>query len=771
MFENNIISKKRRKSLHIEIPNKEITFCDTRKFNKFKINEVNKTNFVNSVVQNKNTEDDYSSIVYNESICKDKLSFGNINYGKKYSLVKSNSDFFNLIKRSNDNKNFCLNYFDRNMNVNSDLHLSFENKNQNLVLDEKSLIQDNSENIKNLNKLIKLFSFLNKKWQNKLQNKIYGNNIYQNNYLNNKKSYCNKISSKFSRKQNKKIVIKENNNNSFHFNKRNNTELYIDLERELPKNNIIKLDRLNNISNKFKKENINQNKNYMKKINFKIFDAYIMNSDYNDTFEKEGNIILKGNNLSRSMKKIDIKLNDKSIINNNYLKISKIRKHSINFSNPKKIKSEKKNKPVINDYMNIDDNNNIIYKTKKNNEFIKHKIIKKRVILEEEYIVNSEGDQKLLSIKRLSDDGNNEKNNNTLSINNNYIKKKVNIESNINKKNKLNNSFYSSIIKDKSRKIVPKTAKGINSKEVDSQNNYIFNVKKNKKLNFIQSKNIDTNPSLIKNKKDKSFSKILNKSINKLPVKTCLKENKSKEQKLINEPNNKEQNVKKKLFYNRIYINKFNKSNNNSKINFHPNYINSNRTSINFNEDKERSKLENSRSIYNKISFSKKEPFMIYHKEEKSQNFYINNNNQNCSNMVNIVFLNDEQNKNYEEMDRPRAVCGLKRNNYKFHEIKSISIDNNNNINTQGMKSTRNHTNKNIINVSSCDDTIGNKNNNYSIYSSMDNVNNNKIKNFQIIEYSPTNPKFVLNNFQKKYIKKSAFNKKGNSHYFIEYNE
>jgi hypothetical protein len=145
-------------------------------------------------------------------------------------------------------------------------------------------------------------------------------------------------------------------------------------------------------------------------------------------------------------------------------------------------------------------------------------------------------------------------------------------------------------------------------------------------------------------------------------------------------------------------MNKFNKTNNNSKLNFYPNYAISNRVN-NCIEDKDKSNQEKSIQFYNKISFSKKQPFMIYHNEEKNQNFYINNSSQNCPNMVNIVFLNDEKNKNIKESERPKAVCGLKRN--KFKEIKAISIDTNNN---SFIRSTRNHYNKQISKVSSCDD-------------------------------------------------------------------
>ena len=765
MLENNFISKKKRKSLHIEIPNKELTFCDTKRICIYKKNDINKTNYMKGDNLKNNSEDDYDSSIYNELISKENIIFGNTNKEKKNSLIKSNSELFNNNKHLIDKKNYILNNFDKNIKIKSKLNLSFENNNQNFVIDnEKSLIEEKSENYKNLNKLIKLFSFINKRRPNMIQNTLEEeNNNIQNSLLNNDKIYIYHNSSKFSKKSKKNVTITEGINNSLPFGNRNITELYIDLEKGIQKN---KITKINNISKKENEKNIN--KINPKKINFKMYDGYNISSDFNDTFEKERKIILKANNLNRSMRKININLNDSSIEKYIYLNKSKIKNHSINYSNPKKLRSEKRIKTLINDYMNRDMNSNynMIYKSKNQNNIGKHKIIKKRVILEEEYIVNSEGDKKLLSVRRLDDENNNSKNK-SFFIKNNFIREKtINNENPMNKKFKLNNSFFSSIFKDKSRKTVSNNKLGIKSIDVDNQMSLIFNNQKFPKTNFKKSKDIITNPSLIKTQNNRSNSKIVKNGINKLPIRTIVKGKSAKRQKLNKVSNiNKEQKINKKLFYNRIYINKFNKSNNNSKINFHPNYINSNRTSINYMDDKEKSKIDNNKGIYNKISFSKKEPFMIYHNEEKNQNFYINN-NQNCSNMVNIVFLNNEKNKGYKEIERAKPICGLKRNYYKCNEIKTISIDNN----TSGIKSTRNLHNKNIINVSSYDDPVGIRKNNYSIYSSMDNAKDNRIKN-PIFEYISSKPKLGINDMKKHYIKKSGFNKSGFSNYFIDYME
>ena len=92
----------------------------------------------------------------------------------------------------------------------------------------------------------------------------------------------------------------------------------------------------------------------------------------------------------------------------------------------------------------------------------------------------------------------------------------------------------------------------------DLQISYIIkNTKSNtSNINIKNSKNNLTNQSYIKNNKKR---KIIKKVENKIPIKTELKERLTNEQKINSETSNKE---KKKLFYNRIYINKFNKKNN-----------------------------------------------------------------------------------------------------------------------------------------------------------------------------------------------------------------
>jgi hypothetical protein len=247
------------------------------------------------------------------------------------------------------------------------------------------------------------------------------------------------------------------------------------------------------------------------------------------------------------------------------------------------------------------------------------------------------------------------------------------------------------------------------------------------------------------------------------------------EQKMNSELNTKEIQFKKKLFYNKICpirdknINKFNKSNNTSNnnniISSHTNFLNSNRVSMNYYEDKNRNNVDNNKGIYERISFVKEQPLMLQHNkpQNKNQNFFINN-NQNCPNLVNIVFYNqDEKNdaiKNCrtssscnsevqkyfvnKKINIPlnKLSCRLKRNNYKFHEIKSVSIDI-----TPRIKSTRNYNveNHNKImlynNSNSCyefNDMNYNTSNNLDIYSSMENSNALNLNNNYYIRSPPS---------------------------------
>ena len=762
MFEKNIIIKNKRKPLQIEIPNKIITSYVSNKlginisYKKFNTNLFSQSNL------RKSSEDDYDSFVYNDLINKDKLFFGYKNSGKKQSNSHSTSNIF----KCNTKILNRVDYFKNNLKINSKLNLSFENDNGISFLenDNKLLKRDKSENNKKLLKIINLFAFVNKKLQNKFnlsKNINNDSNIFSDNDI----TIFTKKPSKFSRKKNK--IENYSGLNNINNNKINITELFIDLEKGIPKNKIKKLEKLNNSSKITNKGNLKNNT--QKKINFDMNDTYNIQSHFDDIFELDKKINVKESRMNKSMKKINIKINENSIDKILNIKKCQKRSNSINYSNPRKIKSENLIKKNINGYLSKEKEgiSNIKLNKSKKNDCGSNKIIKKRVILEEEYIVNSEGDKRLLSVRRLDNENNDT--NNYKYIQNFFNKENtINNENSMKKNYKLNNTFFSSLFKENlGRMKYNKRLDGVNSLDDDNGITYIYtNSKKTKRNNKKIKNNIKPTPSLRKNKNiNKSITKILKKQENKIPIKTDLKLKQNKNKKLNTKSSNKEQKIKKKLFFNRIYMNKFNKTNNNSKINFYPNYAISNRVN-NYIEDKDKSNQEKSVQFYNKIDFSKKQPLMIYHNEEKNQNFYINNNSQNCPNMVNIVFLNNEKNKSIKDTERPKAVCGLKRN--KFKEIKAISIDTNNN---SFIRSTRNHYNKQINKVSSCDDNALIKKNSFNIYSSVDNVNDKRLKNLDILSYISSKPRIDINNLKKKYIKKIGFNKTGNSQYFIDYFE
>ena len=726
-------------------------------------NKNNKINYIsNYEIQNNSIyeEADYNYKIYNKSISKDKIFFDDEN---KYNTIS----VFNYNKKrtfhkiTNNNEKFI---FNNSLEYKSNLNFSFEEKiKKNLLLDESRMSLNHDDNYKNLLKIVNIFNSINKKNYNKINKKINNTTTRIGNNLKNIKK------SKFSKQK-----IKKEKNNIFHkfknnvisLHNRNNTEYFININR--PKNKILKIDKIDNISN-VQNDIINDiNNTIPKQVNFKMYDGYIMSSIFdNKLTEKDKEIIIKNNNApNKSMKKINIKISHSIIDENLNINNSKIKNKSINYNYAKINNQNHKKLRIINNYKNKENNQNIksIYKSKKSNNAF-HKIIRKRVVLEEEYMISPDGDKKLLSVKRL-DNGN--KSNIEKNIEQKYIKNKKNVNINPNNyKNNIYNSLYSSIFKENKR-LTEFNRTYLRSIEEDSQIMSNISYTKNNNSNISHSneenihnttKSIIVNPSHIKNKNNKN-----SKNINKLNKNLDIPNNNkiSNEQKINSALNNKETKFKKKLFYNKIYLmngkglNKFNKSNNNStknnRVTSHTNFLNSNRTSMNYIEDKEKSKMDSSRGIYERISFSKEQPFMICHNEEQKQNIVINN-NRNCPNLVNIVFFNHlHQNNKYSNyinnkekikfsnnrisIPQPKMSCRLKRSNYKFYEIKSMSIDKN-----SGSKSTRNYLNNensnNIIKIKYNNSYYNlNKNNNKKIiYSSMDNLNNLQNKYYGINGY------------------------------------
>ena len=723
--EKPIINKKRN-NIDIHFLSKEID----KSIDKYQKQKYNAYTLNDNIIQKMSIyeeDDSYDSFVYDTSISKDNLFLYKKNKKSIFFNTISSYNCFNSIKdRFNKNKqNFFL---EDNISVDLNkekLNLNFssqEKKGEDYIL----LNEDNNknENYLNLIKNINIFSSLHKKFRKKYKNK----DINLNKNVNNNKRF-NIKKSKFSRKNKKKYSNTKENDN-YHIYDRKNTEMVIDLSNSM--NKLIKIDYISNISSNIDKNIINKISN---KGNFKLYDAYIISSDLEKNLtEKDKDVIFKD---KKQMRKINISF-DQNIkeekLNINRPKISKhlIQNSSSNFYNI----NNDKIKTSINNYISKDNNrySNSMNNSKKNLELNMNRIITKRVILEEEYMLSPQGDKKLLSVKRIEDnikDWNNPFNN---LYSNFKSEKNVNSNRPLNYRNSLNNSLFSSIFREKSKqKLYNRTV----LKSID-EDSLIISDTNNHKNEYDEQKNSISNHMNIK---------ITNKNLER----ANLKKEKKHEHNNKSDLNSKDINNKKDFLYNKICllkdknINKFNKSclnsnstkNQNSIMN-HTNYFNTNISSMNYNylEDKEKSRLDSKKTIYDKISFAKEQPFMISHKDQQEPNLIINN-NQNCPNLVNIVFYNQEEKNNKNNIGKnkyfhinklnlpqPRNSNLRKKSNYRFHEIKSISIDN-----CPPHKSSRNYLNNNeshkFSNKNNSYYELDNMNNKLNLYaySSMDNLN------------------------------------------------
>ena len=707
-------------------------------------------------------EDDYCSFIYDKPISKAFLSEETDND----ILIKNKT--FSFFKLKND---ICFNK--ENILNNSkyyNFHYSFEEKiKDNIILDGRKNILKNEKNfgkkfIGNVNIFESMHKIIFKKFRGKIFDSYIDKKGNKGFHSNIKKINISK--SKFSKKMKKNLNNYKNGLIRMH--NRNATEIFIDLNHS--KNKIIKIERLENNN----RSTTNLNSTTPNNGNYKIYDTYIMNSNLNDNMnenEKENHF------LNKSMKKNNTNLNQSIKDNINKLRIKSF---YINYKSPNNNISGKK---IPTKFIKL--NNNNLNKFKKKEDIGLHKIIKKRVILEEEYMISPQGEKRLLSVKRLE-----RKNNSKEIINSNILKKYFKNNKKVNKyksnkdKHSLNSYLFSSIFKSNERQ---NKHNKIYLKSIDEDSQIMSNSSKNNNISQINEENsqnvIDnfiSNPFHIKKRMKNNSNNIFKNSETIISNKS----HKTHEQNIYSELNKEDINFKKKLFYNKIHlikgkkINNFNKSNyyltkNNTSISTHTNFLNTSRSSINYTKDKYIEKK--GKNIYKKISFLKEQPLMIYHNENKSKNLIINN-NQNFPGLVNIVFFNQDNNTinqdnnkfiNSNRIPQPKISCRLKRSNYRFHEIKSSSINNISNI-----KSRRNfHHNKNdIINENynnSCYNIRGG--NNHNIYSSINILNNNEDKYFEICDYNSSINKYKNENIIRKLDKRASFNNNGISEYFIKY--
>ena len=717
-------------------------------------------------------EDDYNSIIYDKPISKDKNYFYDKNdYPNYFFNTISSTNSFNSIKERYGKK--LKNIFKNKsmiINLKSHLNFSFEENQNNINVEN-----NNYKNTQNLIRTINIFNLIHKKQLKKIENYTLKSNEY------------NLIKSKYSKKI-KNIDFKNTKNNRndiITIHNRNISEYCVN--SDFNKNKIIKLDINTN-----NEKNNELNNTFPKKVNFKMYDAYIMTSNFENILnEKEKEIILKENNIqNKTIKKLNININQNLINENSNINKSLIKNHSINYKDLKN--NDSKRKTIINNYNNKERKIPISMNKSKNKEKL-HKIIKKRIILEEEYLISPEGEKKLLSVKRLEKENNN--NNSELLKNIFKREKKIN-ENNSQKiklrpKNSRHNSLFSSIFKEHSKKneFIRTSLKTLDEDSQIVSNMSFYNSISNNSILKEGSNNIFKNrmiiPSHIKNRNNK------NKNLYNMYKNKNLEINKEKlhEQNLNSESNNNELNLKKKLFYNKIClikdknINNFNKSNynnnysSNNTISCHTNFLNSNRTSINYIEDKEKLKNNSNKTIYQNISFSKEQPFMIYHKKKPKHNLILNN-KQNCSNLVNIVFLNQEENNkiynydNYHDKENDNRKLNISHQkipihhhkyNYRFHEIKSNSIDNflDNKANKYFYFNNNNAT---IMDENNSSYKLTNANDN--IYSNKENYNINGNKYFEISNCSSRN----INKIKLKKKMEQKNNSNNNiTHYYIKY--
>ena len=767
-IERKVNQKKNGKNFFEHVSLGEIPKFDINNYLNNKNKKIeHKINYINKCeIQNNSNleEDDYNFSIYNKSILKDEIFINEKKEDFTHSRYNTISSFksLNLIKKKLNqqytnifNISFSINSINENSNLSYEkiyrnslfftipILLSENKKRFNFIKITNNFYSIHKERKNNIKKHI------NEKHENSFSKNLINNsnklNINKTNFLNknyniNKKS---KFSKKYRNKDSKKIrknIIPVHNRNVSNFINSNHLQ-----------NKILKVENISNINCKSYKGIKNKIPN---NINYKMYDGFIININKDNLTERDEVILRKNFKNNKSLTKtdfIDHEKKSKNLSINNL----KLYNHPINFINLKKIsnidlKTIINSNPIRDNHKNIKTN----YKSKNREGSGFNKIVKRRVILEEEYLISPKGEKRLLSVKRLGDEENINPN-----ILDKYFKKEknVNLVHSNNYGHTLNKSLFSSIFQEtsKERNFYSTNLKSLeqNLSNINIINNNNFSLSNKRK-----NKNIVTSISRINNK-----NKRIDYNLLKSPKEIIHNRGdnlKEKEQthalKIKSELNNKEIQFKKKLFYNKISLlkdknlNKFNKCYNNtskninSLISSHTNFLNGNRNTMNYIEDKNKYLNENSKNIYERISLTKDQPLTIYHNEDQSQSQspkFIINNNHNCPNLVNIVFLNNEEKKNrihkYKKssnndinkylinkrinIPQPKLSSRLKRTNYRFHEIRSISIDNN-----QGIKSIGyyNNGNKKILHTNNSNSyfEIKNKNKN-NIYSSLGNLN------------------------------------------------
>ena len=650
-----------------------------------------------------NEEDDYNLNIYNNSISQEEDFLIEFNDKDKYKTIQVNN-YLKKINSNNTNFNNKKKYLNNN-NKQKFFSTSIELYNS---LNLKSIEDNDKKPNKNINYLINninIFKMVHKKRKDiQLLNQILSKeNKRQKNMIelkNSKYFITNKYSKKYVKKYKKNINngIKEKHSRiiSQQFN-----------GPYLRKNNITQINSINNsnknimnyelknISNLKDKENQFPNLSEIRTVTKSLFNRYsqidtnVCDQKINIVTEK--NDKNKDDNRINKNKKIKIitssfnklgkndsipKINDCSHQKeSNYifnLKFYNI--YNNNQSNNLKIKS--KSNSMLNEYSSFDENyiikneKNII---KKNEKLPKNKIFKKRVIFEEEYIIDSNGNQKFLCVKRIADD-----NNKTLQ--NAYNTK----EFNTNKR-----SFTSNNLLIPSNNINLKKNQIKNNSKNNSNTNY--NIQKKRRL---EAKTVFCSPQI-------SYENIFSPSNNLTKSYGRISDIKSKKKKFLNNNSKIKDKKDKKDFPNsQSCIFKYDE---NIKFHIIDNYNNKNQSKIinainynNKNEEKNKIVNECGGVGYEKNILSRKQ---LKTKIENEKAITINNSrnykgnnfkniNELNSNKEKYIFINTtnnetikkdnlysttifENNKIYLPLQKISNISA--RNNFKYHEIKSVS--------------------------------------------------------------------------------------------------
>ena len=651
-------------------------------------------------------EDDYYLEIYNNPIEEGAHFLLELENNDKYKTIPTYSHLKelnqNLLKFNNNKdikcKSYSQNFYTNSIEIIDNLNLTIEEN-------EKSSNESihffmNSINIfKKMHKGRKKLKILNNKISKDKNNKIHKVEIKNDKYISVNK-FSKKYQSNNSKNTDKGIITKHMKIGSQPFNgpylRKNKINSIKNLDKYLSNNNI-SLYGLNDDENKNKCKIKPETKSLFSR--YSQIDTNIYDQKLNIT-----NVNSKFNNFKNKRIKIitnplyDINKNEHTDKSNGDLRLREQNNYIFNlkfyniFNNkePKNKKLKVKSNSVINEYSSYDE---IYNKNMESNKIIevktpKKNIIKKRVVFEEEYMIDSNGNQKFLCVKRVQDNddrsGQNTLNNQDENINkraftsNNLLKSSKNrnfkkkIEYNFSNNRKLINENLNEK-KNNKKKLEAKTiffSPQISYENIFSTNNNltnsyanISNIKNSKKKVCINNiNNIKVDKNNFPNSKSCIFKYDHNIKFHKI-------DNYSNKNKFKN-PLNKLLNIKED-----------NEKNKNGK--------NNEQSMINRNQIRKKYGIEKALAINNSRNYKENNFINEYNNKEK----YINNDTNNDKiNVKKYIYKTTNFENDQIFISKQKFSNKSERNNYKYHEIKSISKEkSNNNYEIYSKKSQNNN--------------------------------------------------------------------------------